>query len=311
MLTTPENDLGGVVSWDSNVDFTYGLVAEDTDSFVTLKSKIDDVDSAGGTSLNVGLNAAIGMLDADTSASNKVIIFLTDGDGTYYYSGTPNSPADKAKAKGYVVYTIGLNIASGSSAEKKLKDIANTTGGLYYPSADATNLDAIFATVYSGVASTAPYNVDLVEVTESYIVAEADFSITPDSVVENGDGTTTMTWSNIGQYVGNNNDRLDATETFVVTFTAGSDTLGMDLPVNKLPGAVITYTDPLTGDQTVPVGQAWIDVIECVGPTPTMTPTPTQTPTPTTPPSVPEFPTVALPLGMIVGLLGAALVLRR
>ncbi|KAF1078758.1 hypothetical protein [Methanogenium sp. MK-MG] len=144
----------------------------------------------------------------------------------------------------------------------------------------------------SGCGILAPYYVNLVEVTESYIVGEADFSITPDSVVENGDGTTTMTWLNIGQYVGNKNKFLTKDETFVVTFTAGSDVLGEDLPVDT-EEAVITYRYGIWGEGCVLVDQAWLDVIKC----------------PPTP--VPEFPTVALPLSMIVGLLGAAIVLRR
>ena len=306
MLATPENDKGGVVSWDNGIDFTYGLVEESVDSFATLKTQINSVDSVGGTDLNDGLNAAISMMDAESAVTNKVIIFLTDGDGTYTYSGSPGSPADAAAAKGYVIYTIGLNIESPSTPETKLMEIASVTGGTYFPSPDASNLDAIFAAVYAGVASTAPYNVDLTEVTESYIVEEADFSIAPDSVVENGDGTTTMVWTNIAQYVGNMNDRLDATETFVVTFTAGSDTVGTALPVDNLTTAVITYTDPLVGGIAVPVGQAYLDVLEC--PPPTTIPTTQPTPPPT---SVPEFPVMVLPIGLIGGLFVILYALRR
>lgn len=136
-----------------------------------------------------------------------------------------------------------------------------------------------------------PYNVKLVEVTESYIVDEADFSIAPDSVVENGDGTTTIIWRNIGQYVGNKNRFLDASETFVVTFSAGSNTLGDDMAVDT-GDAVIKYKF-WCKRKTVPVDQAYIDVVRC------------------TPPSVPEFPTLAVPLALIVGLSGVLFVLRQ
>ncbi|MBN1194664.1 MAG: VWA domain-containing protein [Methanomicrobiaceae archaeon] len=293
MLTTPENDKAGVVSWDSNVDFTYGLVEESTDSFGTLKTQIDAVDSSGGTNLNVGLNAAITMLDADASTNKKVIIFLTDGDGTYTYASS-NGPAKIAKEKGYVIYSIGLN--PPSTAIPKLNDMASATGGTYYSSPLAENLNSIFDAIYAGVASTAPYNVDLVEVTETYIVGEGSFSIAPDSVVENGDGTTTMTWTNVAQYVGNGNDRLDDGETFVVTFTAGSDTLGDDLPVDAA-AAEVRWTDPSAGAVSAPMPQAYLDVILC--------------PTQTTPSPVPEFPGLALPIGLLIGILCVVSVLRR
>lgn len=307
LCTTPENDKAGIVSWDSAVDFTYGLVAESDDSFATLKNRINSVNSAGGTNLDAGLNAAITMMDSGASGDKKIIIFLTDGNGVYTPSGTPGSPTDAAAAKGITIYTIGLNIISGTYIEGKLIEIATNTGGTYYSSPTAKSLDAIFSDIYSGVASTAPYNIDLTEVTESYIVAEGDFSIIPEEVTENPDGTTTMTWTNIGQYVGNGNDRLDASETFVVSFTAGSAISGSALAVNNLSASYVRYMDPQGGVQTAPVGQAYLDVLECVVPV-----TPEPTPSPTPPPSVvPEFPVAFLPMGIVISLGAIAFMLRR
>jgi Ca-activated chloride channel family protein len=133
-------DLAGVVSWDDGIDFTQAL----TNNFPLVKSKIDAVDSSGGTNLDVGLTSAIGLLDAGKQAgASWVIIFLSDGDGTYHHS-TAVTAADK----GYTVYTIGLSMSSGSTAENNLKDIASTTGGKYYSSPSASNLDAIFNDIY-------------------------------------------------------------------------------------------------------------------------------------------------------------------
>ena len=114
-------DKGGVVSWDGGIDFTYPVLPLPgpgglTDDFVTLKDKIDLVDSSGGTNLNGGLGAAMAMLDTNTRTdpSSEIIIFLTDGEGTYTYYldgfGDPNpaSPTYVAKDKGYVIYSIGL-----------------------------------------------------------------------------------------------------------------------------------------------------------------------------------------------------------
>ena len=73
-------DQAGVVSWDSGINFTQAL----TNDFPLVKNKIDLVDSNGGTNLNVGLNSAISLLDAGAQAgASHVVIFLTDGDGSY------------------------------------------------------------------------------------------------------------------------------------------------------------------------------------------------------------------------------------
>ena len=316
MLTTPENDRGGVVSWDNSIDFTYGLVAEDEDNFDTLKKNIHSVNSVGDTNLNTGLNAAIGMLNAEGSAANKVIILVTDGGGVYTPSGKYGSPADDAAKKGIVIYPIGLAVSPGSYAESSLMEIAEVTGGLYFPSPSASNLDAIFASVYAGVTNTVPYTIDLMEVTESYIVAEDDFSIIPDSVTENDDGTTTMFWTNVGRYVGNKNDILDASETFVVTFTAGSDKLGILLPVSNLTSAKIRYNVQNAGERTAEVGQAYINVTQGENSEPTKTlieispeiPTETENPIPA---PVPEFPIMLFPLSMIVSIFAVVFILRR
>ena len=110
-------DQVGVVSWDSNVDFAKGL----SDNFTFVKSWVDKVDSSGSTNLNVGLQASTTMLNANTRVgpSAKVIVFLSDGDGTY-----SNSTADAAASAGYTIYSIGLKITEGSSPESKLKAMA-------------------------------------------------------------------------------------------------------------------------------------------------------------------------------------------
>jgi Ca-activated chloride channel family protein len=73
-------DTAGVVSWDTNIDFTQAL----SSNFTTVKGQIGNVDLSGGTNLNVGLNSAISLLDSNTrtESSVKVIIFLTDSQGT-------------------------------------------------------------------------------------------------------------------------------------------------------------------------------------------------------------------------------------
>jgi hypothetical protein len=203
------------------------------------------------------------MLDANTRTEDsvEVILFLTDGDGTYTPSGYPGSPADLAASKDYTIYTVGLG--SGPIASK-LIDIATTTGGQYYNAPTAENLEAIFYDILTEIViNTAPTYVDVVEVTQDYIIDEGDFSIVPDSIVE-VDGKTIITWSNVGQYVGDYDHRLAADETFTVSFTAGSSMGGVNLPVQVEGEAIVYYLDPDGDPQTMDIPQTYINVIFCV-----------------------------------------------
>ena len=250
-LMDSSRDTGGVVSWDTGINFTYGL----SNDFTTLKSRIDNVDSSGGTNLEVGLQAAVNMLNANTRTdpSAEVIVFLTDGIGTYTGAATA-----AAKAQGYVIYAIGL----GSPNMGPLNDMASQTGGQAYNAPTAENLQAIFDAIFEEVVtSTIPHNVDVVEVTQSYIIDEGSFNIAPDSIVTDGSGITTITWLNVGQYVGDNNDALDADETVTLTFTARSDTAGENLPVQVEGSAVVNYKDRDGNDAgSVAIPQDYIDV---------------------------------------------------
>lgn len=234
-------DQGGVVSWDTAIDFTYGLSSD----FVTLNSEIANVDHSGGTNLNVGLDAAIDMLDANTRVGNsvEVIIFLTDGQGSYTYAGS-GGPASEAATSGYIIYSIGLTITAGSYAEDNLVDMATATGGAYFSSPSPANLAAIYGTIFDEiVSSTVPWYVDVTEVLQDYIILnEASFNIAPDSITENLDGTTTLFWGNIGMYDDSDPD-FSADEVVTLTFDIRSAIYGDDLEVQVEGEAIVEYYD--------------------------------------------------------------------
>lgn len=243
-------DTAGVVSWDDSIDFSLPL----TNDFPLVKTNIDSVDSSGSTNLNVGLEEAIDILDANPRTENsvEVIIFLTDGQGTYLHS-----TAQEAADKGYVIYSIGL----GGVNPTPLQDMATTTGGAYYSSPDATSLQAIFDDIFSEVTtSTIPYYVDVVEVTQDYIVDESSFNIAPDTVIPDGSGTTTIIWNNIGLSSDGDPDLSDD-ETVVLSFNAKSDQSGTNLEVDVFGTAKVNYKDSEGGDGgSVNIPQAYITV---------------------------------------------------
>jgi Ca-activated chloride channel family protein len=259
-------DLAGVVSWDNKIDFSLHL----TSDFKALKAKIGTVDSVGGTDLNVGLNEAINILDNDTgTGKTKVIIFLTDGitnSGAAYSS----EDAKNAASKGYVIYSIGL----GSNVDSdSLKDMANRTGGEYYLSPSADNLQSIFNEIFKKVTtSDAPCYVDVVESTQNYIVDESSFNVTPDNIVTNDSGITTITWKNISKEYGSSD--LSSDKTVVLSFKAKSNLSGANLAVD-VPGiSKVNYKDSdgiAAGSVDIP--QAYINVNHIENP-PVPTPTP-------------------------------------
>lgn len=133
----PKRDQAGVVSWDNDIDFIQAL----TSDLERVASKIEQVDASGATSLNTGLAAAIDEFIRGRPEAKKVIIFLTDGDGTYTFSGQPGAPASLARQKGIVIYAIGLG---NEPVQRKLEDMASATGGRYYLVPTAEDLKQIY-----------------------------------------------------------------------------------------------------------------------------------------------------------------------
>lgn len=243
-------DKAGVVSWDNNIDFALAL----TNNFAQVKAKIDDVDEDGGTNQNIGLNRSIDLLDSNprSDSSAEVIIFLSNGEGAYTIA-SDGGPASEAAFKGYVIYSIGLGPTPATEA---LMDMADATGGQYYPSPTADNLQAIFDDIYEEIVTdTIPYNVDVIEVTESYIIDEGSFSRAPDSVNTVG-GITTITWNNIG--MGDGDPDLSEDETVTLSFEAKSSLSGNNLDVGVFGSAVVNYDDKdgnFAGSVNIPQAQ--------------------------------------------------------
>lgn len=113
------------------------------DNELALKDKLSkksDLPVGGGTNLSSGLDRAVQVLTGSNSRSlsNKIIILLTDGQWN-----TGRDPVDAAKdaAKaGVVVHTISMLTA----AQPTLTEVAQLTGGKYYVTTNATQLEEAF-----------------------------------------------------------------------------------------------------------------------------------------------------------------------
>jgi len=133
----PGRDQAGIVSWDNDIDFVQPL----TSDLVRVEQMLERIDASGATNLNAGLAAAIDEFVRGRPEAKKVIIFLTDGDGTYTFSGQPGSPVALARQKGITIYAIGLGSAP---ARRKLEDMAKATGGRFYIAPTAEDLRQIY-----------------------------------------------------------------------------------------------------------------------------------------------------------------------
>lgn len=126
-------DQGAVVDFDSYASLVQGL----TEDKNLLKSAVDRIDSSGGTNIGAGVSVALNELqNKGRKTSNKVIILLTDGEGSYHSSYTT-----RAKDLGVKIFTIGLgtNIDEGL-----LKEIAKGTEGDYYHTVSAEKIPELF-----------------------------------------------------------------------------------------------------------------------------------------------------------------------
>ncbi|MBR0078990.1 MAG: VWA domain-containing protein [Synergistaceae bacterium] len=123
------------------------IVSDLTTDKAGIKAKINSIYYSGGTDGTTGIKAALDILDSSNAAS-KYIIFLTDGEDSYYTAYNYDVLIQKAKDNNIIIYSIGM----GSANESKLKNIAESTNGKYYHATatgsvttdDILNLDTVY-----------------------------------------------------------------------------------------------------------------------------------------------------------------------
>jgi Ca-activated chloride channel homolog len=123
----------------------------DYEALAQLLQRAPSVGLPDGTAIGVGLASAVDLL-RDSRARSRVAILLTDGENT---GGTiePLAAARIAETMGVRVYTIGV-IAPGTRGtgnlnvnEAALREMANVTGGQYFPAESEQALASIYASI--------------------------------------------------------------------------------------------------------------------------------------------------------------------
>jgi Ca-activated chloride channel family protein len=123
----------------------------DYDALAELLELAPQVGLSDGTAIGVGLASSIDLL-RESRARSRVAILLTDGENT---AGNiePLAAARIAETLGIRIYTIGV-LSPGARAagqinvdEEGLREIANVTGGQYYPAESEEALAAIYSSI--------------------------------------------------------------------------------------------------------------------------------------------------------------------
>jgi len=217
-------DQAGVVGYDGSVQLELGL----TNDFDAVKDKIDECGNWGGTNFNNPLYRSIELLDAGKqSGSIPIIVFLSDGESATYTYYASDGPAKDAADKGYVIYSIGL----GSADDTPLRDMSDNTGGAYFYAATAEDIADVFDEIAGEISGVAGTSVMVTDVLQDYINLEDNFTIEPDCITENADGTTTLEWS-LGV--------IGIDEEWTVEFDVSSDRCGRVL-ANVVDESMVAY----------------------------------------------------------------------
>jgi Mg-chelatase subunit ChlD len=115
-----------------------------TSNFTSVKNAVTAIGTKpvmGSTNMSEGIDKGVAVLSgSDVRAyADKVIILMTDGQ--WNQGRDPLLAAQDANNAGITIHTIGLLSEAQSGP---LEDIADLTGGKYYPAADGAALQAAF-----------------------------------------------------------------------------------------------------------------------------------------------------------------------
>lgn len=147
--STVQNVTGTKYTNVLSVDDNKNTIATDKTQADYLKAKVDEVKvpSAGGTVISGALQKAteqVNKLKESNKTNKNIVIFVGDGE-PQCDGGDISGEAEKLKATGATVYTIGFK-----NDVKELRNIASDDGKggkLYYTTSDNVDLSSIFTTI--------------------------------------------------------------------------------------------------------------------------------------------------------------------
>ncbi|CAD7773191.1 von Willebrand factor type A domain protein [Candidatus Methanoperedenaceae archaeon GB50] len=252
-LLNSSEDRSGLVSFASRASLDQGLTFNQSD----VKSAIDSLSAYGMTAIGDGIHLATTEL-LNNGRSNATLVEILLSDGFSNQGSNPLTRANEAANESITIYTIGL----GAYVDPRMPQIANITGGKYYYTPNSSQLEEVYKEIYRELQhNTIPHYVDVVEVTQRYIVDEGSFNVAPDNVsTDPVTGETTIIWNDVGSIKDDDPD-LSPDERVNLTFTVKSGQNGQNLPVDVAEKAKVYYKDSEGGDGgSVDIPQVYINV---------------------------------------------------
>ena len=156
-----------------------------TDSQSAINSAVEGIDADGGTNCEAGLYTAVSTLSGARADAQKYVIFLSDGDPTYYYNdrgqteGTGSRYDPTAAEHAYTqaekitglagFYTIGFSSDSNPTFMKTLKEKAGAEKRGYYGANDADELAKVFKEITADITEYTCRNVTITDTLSEYV----------------------------------------------------------------------------------------------------------------------------------------------
>jgi Ca-activated chloride channel family protein len=140
-----QNDQLGLVIFRAS-SLVLSPLTLDYEALTAITQQVGDVNLPDGTAIGVGLSDALNLL-RESRARSRVAILLTDGENN---AGDiqPMDAAQIAKTLGIRVYTIGVIEQGARTVDSEaLTQMAELTGGRYYPAENEQSLEAIYASI--------------------------------------------------------------------------------------------------------------------------------------------------------------------
>jgi hypothetical protein len=180
-------DRSAVVSYSTDATLDQELTLDHDDS----KSAIDDINLVfGGTAIDKAINVSNQeLINNGRPDAKKVAILLSDGENNCGYppplpdecDDWLNGNVTDAADNGIIIYTIGLGMSPGSTAEQILMNISDVTGGKYYDSPTSAELESIYDEIAAEIL--VPGNTSLIlKDNDNKAIAGLTFSIDPDFI---------------------------------------------------------------------------------------------------------------------------------
>jgi hypothetical protein len=253
------DDRGAVVEFDSVADLLPPGIPSDHLSmdYANIINNLGMIDAAGGTDISTGLDVSINeLLNYGDPDHSQVIILITDGGNNDPAMDTVcRNLAATAATNNIIIITIGLSMVVNGTPEILLKDIANITGGMYFPAADASFFEFIYENISAYLTDLAVWvevfdpNPMIRDVLQDYIdYIPGTFNIVPDNI----DST--------GKIIDWDLDRIKLGETVSITFDIVSNLPGT-VETNVLVESRAYYMTWDNSTQTVYFPQVWLDVL--------------------------------------------------